>query len=399
MALLRPGLSYGDQVLRGPDLRERIQSFVTTGRTHRRLLDEVTVRIGVSGIRGKSSTATRLGHILTDRGYDTYTKITGDHPTSYHNGRKQPIQRRGPRVTLYENLRLLGEFLPQLARTDPEDVVIMENQAITEYTMRMVNEQFLRPDLLVFCNVRQDHNDTLGKRRQTIARSFARSVPAGCHVISGEQHDVIHDYLEDEIEARGATIDRVAVPEEHRHLTGAETVHALNDVLEFLDEPPLPDDELERMLDDIQPEWVELPGGRVFNAAKVNEIESTELFRRQLAGTGADAELVCPFVFLRHDRRGRTASFVQYINLLAERGLIDRVHVGGAYTAVFARHVDVPATTHDTDAADEADVLDRLLATGQPVMFMANTVHPFMRDLVTEVETRARGGPAPLPPY
>jgi folylpolyglutamate synthase/dihydropteroate synthase len=88
----------------------------------------------------------------------------------------------------------------------------MENQAITEYTMRMVNEQFLRPDLLLFCNVRQDHNDTLGKRRQTIARSFARSVPEGCHVINGEQHGVINDYLTEEIEAGGPPSSRSISP-------------------------------------------------------------------------------------------------------------------------------------------------------------------------------------------
>ncbi|SDM44198.1 hypothetical protein SAMN04487949_1674 [Halogranum gelatinilyticum] len=392
-------LSYGGTELSGTGLLDRIRAFFGRGDHHRDLLAEADFRISVSGIRGKSSTAKRLGELLAERGHDTYTKITGDHPTSYYNGRMIPIQRRGPRVTLYENLNLIRQFVPQLANTAPDDSIVMENQAITEYTMRMVNEQFLKPDVVLICNVRQDHNDTLGKRRQTIARSFARSVPKGCHVISGEQHPVIHDYLREEIEARGGTIEQVDVPEGHRHLTGAETVHALNHVLDYLDEERVPDTELREMLDAIQPEWTTLPGGRVFNAAKVNEIESTELFRRQLAGEGDGAEPVCPFVFLRRDRRGRTASFVRYINILADRDLIDRVHVGGAYTRVFARRVDVPATEHDTDETDASDVLDALLATDQPVMFMANTVHPFMRDLADEVTTREHGGAVPLPPY
>ncbi|EMA66316.1 Mur ligase family CapB protein [Halorubrum aidingense JCM 13560] len=394
------GLSYGGTPLEKPSIVDRARELFGRGRSHQAHLDETEVRIGVSGIRGKSSTAKRLGSVLTERGYDTYTKITGDHPTSYHNGRTIPIQRRGPRVTLYENLNLLREFVPQLTETEPEDAIVMENQAITEYTMRMVNERFLRPNVLLFCNVRQDHNDTLGETRQDIARSFARSVPEGCHVISDEQHGAIHDYLKEEIEARGATIEQVDVPERHRHLTGAETVHMLNHVLDHLGEPRIDDAELHSMLDAIQPEWTDLPDGRVFNAAKVNEIESTELFRRQLAGTGDDAELVCPFVFLRRDRRGRTASFVEYIDILFERGLIDRVHVGGAYTGVFARRVDGPATEHDTDATDAETVLDRLLATDQPVMFMANTVHPFMRELADEVETRERSErPPELPAY
>ncbi|WP_255198690.1 Mur ligase family protein [Halorarius litoreus] len=399
MSLLDRGLTYGGQRLGSYDLLDRPRAFLNRGSRHREHLDSAHLRIGVSGIRGKSSTAKLLGQVFTERGYDTYTKITGDHPTSFHNGVQSPIQRKGPRVTLYENLNLVREFLPQLARTAPEDVVIMENQAITEYTMRVVNEQYLRPNVLVFCNVRQDHNDTLGKRRQTIARSFARSVPNGCHVISGEQHPVIHDYLRREIEKRGATIEQVEIPDEHTDFVGAETVHAIDHVLEYADEPPLPEERIRSLLEGIQPEWTHLPEGRVFNAAKVNEIESTELFRRLLAGTGDDAELVVPFVFLRADRRGRTASFVEYVNLLADRELIDRVHVGGAYTGVFARNVDVPATQHDTDTRSASDVLDDLLAEGQPVMFMANTVHPFMRHLVSEVERRAAGGTVELPPY
>jgi hypothetical protein len=295
-----------------------------------------------------------------DRGFDTYVKITGDRPQSIHNGLIIPVERRGPRVTLYENIRRTKEFIPQLVSTHPDDAVVMENQAITEYTMRMVNERFLKPEVLFFCNVRQDHNDTLGETRQDIARAFARSVPEGVHVISGEQHPEIHEYMRREIESRGETIEQVAIPEKHRGLTGAETVHGLNHILEYFDEPPLPETDAVELLWAIQPRWTLFEDGRLFNAAKVNEIESTELFRRQLAGNGSDAELVCPFVFLRRDRRGRTASFVEYINILADRDLIDRVHVGGAYTGVFARNVDVPAVRHDTDEQSAAEVMDNL---------------------------------------
>ncbi|MFC7096442.1 Mur ligase [Halobaculum marinum] len=410
-------LQYGGEPLPTPSLFDRVRDYLSRGPRHEELLASADIRIGVSGIRGKSSTSKQLGQILGERGYDTYTKVTGDHPTSYHNGREIPIRRSGPRVTLYENIDLIREYVPQLAVTDPDDAVVMENQAITEYTMRMVNERFLKPDVLVFCNVRQDHNDTLGADRQTIARSFARAVPEGCHVISGEQHEVIHDYLRAEIEKRGATIEQVVIPERHRGLIGAETIHAIDHTLRHIGEEPLPAERADEMLDAIQPEWAHLPVGRVFNAAKVNEIESTELFRRALVEGDDDEsvpvvgeppadepERVLPFVFLRRDRRGRTASFVEYVNVLAERDLIDRVHVGGAYTGVFARNVDVPAVEHDTDDTSADEVLDALLAEDLPVMFMANTVDPFMRALTAEVEHRereARGEEpvAPLPDY
>jgi hypothetical protein len=311
---------------------------------------------------------------------------------SIHDGEVVPIERTGPRVTLYENPRLLREFIPVLEETPADDVAVIENQAITEYTMRMVNEQYIRPHVVFLANVRQDHNDTLGTDRQTIARSFARSIPEGTHVVDGEQHPVIHDYLREEIEARGATISKVPVPERHREMIGAETVHGVNEILRVLDEPPISDEEIDRRLRGIQPEWTVLPGGRLFNAAEVNEIESTELFRRALV---PDGEPILPFVFLRGDRRGRTASFTDYVDVLGERDCIDEVHIGGDYRSVFARAVDVPAVKHDTDRRSADDVLDDLMATGPPVVFMANTVHPFMREMEAVVESRAVDADSP----
>lgn len=382
--------TYGGEELGGTSLSRRLREYVQRGTTHDAHLGSTDIRISVSGIRGKSSTAKLLGRILYERGYDTYTKITGDHPTSIHNGTIIPIQRVGPRVTLYENVHLVREFVPQLKQTSGLDALVMENQAITEYTMRMVNERFLQPDVVIWCNVRQDHNDTLGKDRQTIAQSFARSIPADCHVINGEQHPEIQDYMAREVRRRDATIEHVEVPCQHADLIGAETVHALNHALAYYDEPPLPQDTLTELLTSIQPAWTTLPGGRVFNAAKVNEIESTELFRRKLAGTGETATPIRPFVFLRRDRRGRTASFVEYINILTDRGLLEDCHVGGAYTDVFARNVHCPVTQHDTHNPNTAPtLLDDLLDGSAPVMFMANTVDPFMRALTTEVEHRA----------
>ncbi|WP_254536768.1 Mur ligase [Halomarina litorea] len=361
------------------------------GRRHRRLLEGVDLRIAVSGIRGKSSTTRRLHDVFYERGYDTLAKITGDFPLTVHNGVEEPIARDGRRVTLYENERVLGEFLPRLFAEEPKDVLVAENQAITEYTMRMVNERFVRPHVILLTNIRQDHNDTLGKDRQTIARSFARSIPAGTHVVSGEQHPVIHDYLAAELERRDATLTQVEVPEEHRSYTGAETVYAIDEILRFADEPPLDEERRLSLLGGFRPDWLDLGDGLLFNAAKVNEIESTELFRRHLAGDAPDARVVCPFVFLRRDRRGRSASFAEYADILHDRGLIDRVHVAGAGTGAFARAVDPPATEHDIETTAPETVLDRLLATGQPVVLMANTVHPFMRRMREVVDARTVG--------
>ncbi len=365
---------------------------LTRGFRHRKALDRLDTRVAVAGSRGKTSTTRRLDDVFNRRGYDTLTKITGNHPTLIHNGEVHPIERRGPRTTLYENISVIGEFAPELDAYAAEDIGIFENQGITEYTTRLINQQLIDPDVVVLTNVRQDHNDTLGKTRTNIARSFARSISAGTHVISGEQHPVLHDYMQEEIERRGATIEQVEIPDRHEGMIGAETAHAIDAVLSFLGESPLPEGELEAFLDAIQPEWTRLPDGRVFNAAQVNDVESTEMVRQALV---SDGENVLPFVYLRRDRRGRTASFAEYVDLLYDQGHIDEAHVGGANTRAFAENTDLPVTQHDDDT-DVDTVLTALLAGPEPVLIMGNTVDEFMREFEQAVSTREQEPKEPI---
>ena len=367
------------------ELRRAGRTILSRGPAHQRFLDNIDTRIVVMGIRGKSSTTRRIGDVFDRRGYDTLVKITGNRPHLLHNGEYIPIERRGNRVTLYENVKTFWRFIPLLDQYDPDDVVVFENQGLTEYTTRLVNERFVRPHVVVLTNVRQDHQDTLGKTRRDIARSFARAVPEGTHVVSGEQHPVLNDYLRREVEKGGGTFEQVSIPDRHRDKIGAETVHAVRHVLERFDEPPLPETEVDTYLEAIQPRWTNLPGGRLYNAAEVNDIESTEAARRALAG---DSE-VLPFVYLRGDRRSRTASFANYLNNLAGRDLISKAHACGDYTDVFAANVDVPVIEHDAED-DPVAVLDALLDESRPVVVMGNTVVDFMRDFETEIERLAR---------
>ena len=369
---------------RGP-LLGRLSSLLTRGSRHRAFLESIDTRIVVSGIRGKSSTVKRLDDVFNRRGYNVLTKITGNQPTLIRNGEVIPIDRPGPYTTLYENINVLREFAPVLESYTPEDVGIFENQGITEYTTRLFNQRFVKPHVVVLANIRQDHQDTLGKTRRDIARAFARTIPEGTHVVSGELHPVLDEYMRDEIAQAGGEFTQVSIPEDQRGRIGAETVYAVNDVLRVLDHDPVPEGQLNEYLDAIQPRWVSLPRGRVFNGAEINDIESTEAIRRALAG---DNE-VLPFVYLRADRRSRTASFANYLDTLADRDPIDRARAGGAFTDVFAANVDVPVTTHSREE-DAGAVLEDMLEEGDPVLLMGNTVDDFMRDMEAEISERAQ---------
>jgi hypothetical protein len=357
---------------------DRIQAALRRGRDHRARLAAVNVRIAVTGTRGKSSLVTWLAEVFTDRGYDTYAKVTGEIPHSIYNGVHYPIERHGP-VMLYETER-------ELRRFDPQDVIVVENQGIREYTGRLVNHDYVDATLVVVTNVRRDHLDTLGTNYRAIARGLARSVPDGIHVVSGERNPVVNDYLERELARRNATLTRAVGPDVEP-VPAAELLALVEAVLAAVGEAPLDDVTRAAFRDRLRVEWTQLPEGRVYNAANVNDVDSTELVRRALQGE--HPEPFTPLVYLRHDRPGRSATYVRYLNWLAEQGLVETVHHVGAHREAVERKLTVPVVAHDERAETPTEVLDAAFTAGRPVVVMGNTVPAFMQELALEIERRA----------
>lgn len=358
------------------DSIRRFAAVTRRGTAHREFLSGIDATVVVSGTRGKSGLTRRLCETLTDRGRDTLGKVTGNHPVMLHDDEEHPIE-RGERVTLYENVDEVQAF-------DGVDTLVVENQAIGEYTTRLVNQRFTDPDVVVFANVRRDHIDRLGENRLEIARSFARAVPDGTHVVNGDQTPGIQSFFDETFADRDVTLRHVSVPEAHQSVPGAETIHAIDGVLEALGEPTMSEERLYGYLDDMRVEWTELAGGRVFDAAAVNDVDSTEAIRHALCQGRVD--VVHPFLYLRGDRRGRTNSFLDYLTGLYEDGRIERVTVAGETTKLFADRAPFPVTVADDDPAT---ALDDALAAGWPVLVMGNTVAEYVRELAEEIDDRA----------
>ncbi|WP_276272911.1 Mur ligase family protein [Haloarcula litorea] len=351
------------------------------GPLHRQRLADIDTRIAVTGVRGKSSSVRWLHDAFHGRGYDTLAKVTGDQARVIHNGTTREVG-RGSQVRLYENERILAA----VADEDVE-VAIFENQGIRQYTTRLVNEQFVSPDVIFLTNVREDHLDTLGSDRVQIARSLARSVPQGTRVVCGEPDERLRRYLSAELDRRDAPVTFVDPPERVRSVPGAEIVYGLDEVLAAVGEPPMPEARLTEYVESLRPSWRRLPNGRVFNAAAVNDVQSTELVRRELVG--ATGTVIEPLLNLRADRRGRTASFIRYLTALYESGDIERTHVVGDSQRLFDLNTPFPVRRHDTERESAPAVLDDALAAGHPVLLMGNTVTEFMRDLQMTIDVRA----------
>jgi hypothetical protein len=369
-------------------LRTVGRQFAGAGPFHRRLLADIDTRVSVTGVRGKSTAVEWLQTALTARGHRTFGKVTGVEPTSMVDGFRFPVRRSEP-VRLYENERELRRFAPV-------DAAVVENQGIRGYTTRLVNDQFVRPHLVFLTNVREDHLDTLGSTRQHIARELARAVPTGTPVVCGEQDPSLRDKLSMELDRRDAPVRFVDVPDAHCGVPAAEVVYGVDAVLQHLGERPLSDERIDTLLDAMRPEWRHLPEGRVFDAAAANDVQSTELLRNALVDPD---ETIQPIVRLRSDRRGRSASFLQYLNRLYDEGTVTRVRVLGSVPRAFVRRADFEAIVHDdvdgqaSDAGgemtDPVAVLDEALADGWPVVLMGNTVPGDVRAIRSAIVDRS----------
>lgn len=357
---------------------EELASLLTRMDDHHDRLAQVDIRLAVSGTRGKTTIVRWLHDELHDRGYDTYAKITGTRPISIYNGREREIERRG-RTTLYEN-----EL--EIRRHFPMDAIVVENQGISPYTTRLVHTRYVEPTLVVVTNVREDHLDTLGGNRQRIARALARSIPAGAHVICGEQGEGLRRYFAQELAHRGAEVTFPAIPPEFTHIPGAELVYCVDEALREADGSGLDRDRAEQYLDSLRVEWQRLPEGRVFDASSVNDVQSTEAIRRALVRDSE--EVVQPLVYLRRDRPGRTASYAQYLDLLAERGHVEQVRVVDGHAMAFDHRTSVPVLTHAA-SEDPASVLTEALEDEWPVILMGNANPEFMGEMSEYIDSRA----------
>ena len=379
-----PGVRHIDAFVSG--VKREISSKASTlfpGLAHRRRLASIDSKIVVSGSRGKSSLTRWLYEILHDREEDVYAKVTGNKPVSLYAGEEYPIE-RGTSVRLYENEDEIRKFYPF-------DSMVIENQAISSYTNRVVNDFFAHADVIVLTNMREDHLSTLGSDRYRIARSLVRSIPSGAHVVNGERDRALREYVDREVRQQGGTVSHVTVPEQYAHVPGIESVYALNHVLAAIGQEPLDDSSIANYRERMKVEWTRLPNGLIFNAAEVNDVQSTEMVRQALL-RNIDATTVQPFLYLRGDRRGRTASFLRYLEGLLEEdpAAFETVHVAGPMGRVFERKADFPVVVHDATSESARSVLDTLLEKGDPVLLMGNTVAKFMREIDDEIQIRAR---------
>jgi poly-gamma-glutamate synthase PgsB/CapB len=164
-----------------------------------RLLKRIPLRICVAGTRGKSTVTRLIAAALRESGRRVLAKTTGSKPVViFPDGRERILRRAGP-PSILEQMKIL-----KLARSVQADAVIMEMMSIRPENLRTESGTIIRPQVLTLTNIRLDHVDDMGRRKDEIAASLAAAIPERGRMIVLEED--VYPVFRAVAEKRGAAI-------------------------------------------------------------------------------------------------------------------------------------------------------------------------------------------------
>lgn len=143
---------------------------------------QIPLRICITGTRGKSSVTRLIAGILREAGKKVMAKTTGSRPVLiYPDGSESLIVRKGR-----PNILETKDFIDQAARSGV-DVLVTELMSINPECMYSESVQILDPSILVFTNIRPDHQEQWGYSKASLLKTFTRAVPEKCVLFLPEE--------------------------------------------------------------------------------------------------------------------------------------------------------------------------------------------------------------------
>lgn len=132
----------------------------------------ISLRICVTGTRGKSSVTRLIAAALRESGYCVLAKTTGSRPVLINSDGSESdfIRHGGP--SILETKKLLKK-----ARERNVKAVVVELMGIMPESIFVESVRMLKPHILVITNVRHDHMSQMGSIKEEIASCFASAIP------------------------------------------------------------------------------------------------------------------------------------------------------------------------------------------------------------------------------
>ncbi len=358
-----------------PDLRG-------TGIGYQRLLGTVPLRISVSGVRGKSSCA-RIAHEALSRRIQgrVVTKITGTDPVVLRDEAELPLEREGP--------VMLDETLWTVKAQSPMDALVIENQAITPYTMRVVHEELVQPHYVLVTNLRRDHQSTLAPDREGIAQVMADSIPDGARVLLGEvDADVAASFVA-AASPRIRDIEHVTDPD-LPDVPGAENILLVNRLMERVSGEGLDEGEKRRALARLEDAMRWRPtrwaSSQWFPGGEANDVDSTQMLvdwlQKQHPGP------ITFVAYFRDDRRGRREAFTRFLLHAFQAKFAADAYVAGPGSEFVARKLrneGWPVQVVHDNRKSARELASHLGPTSARIMTIANAVAPWAREFAKSI--------------
>jgi len=161
----------------------------------------VSLRIAVTGTRGKSSVTRMLASVLRASGRAVVAKTSGSEARIlWPDGRETAVTRRGA-ASIIEQKALIRR-----AAAAGADCVIAEVMSIHPDNHYVESRQILRPHIVVITNARPDHIDAMGATDDDVASVLSLDIPphATVFVPAGEQRAAFRSAVD---RARGTMIE------------------------------------------------------------------------------------------------------------------------------------------------------------------------------------------------
>ncbi len=314
------------------------------------------MRISVSGIRGKTTTVRMLHETLVRRGLRVVSKTTGEEALLWMG--EEVVRIRRPKSVLDENFEVMKI---------PHDIAIMENQAITPYTMRVFH-WMVKPEVIAITNVRLDHTEFLGESKIEIAKSIASSFNEFTEfIINGEERSDIEGIIKGRAERLGAHYIRAR----NYGIPCSESIGIVEEVLKLMGET-LSEEERSELVKGIERELSVRRKGELlwYNGSKVNDPESAEILINYLSRKYGRGFVIS--ANFRRDRRDRTSLFARFLRDLSERDLIVKIFVSGFGAKSVAKYVGEKCI-HVNECLDSAqEMIEFSEREGAILMLLAN---------------------------
>lgn len=145
----------------------------------------LSLRIGVTGTRGKSSTVRMIASILREQGIRTLAKTTGSAACYVlPNGKEEPVKRIGL-TSILEQKKVLKKAVDLNC-----SALVCEVMGVDAQYMEVESKKILAFNHYVVTNTRVDHPEH-GKSRDSVASSFVQSFPKNSKIyIQSDETDL-----------------------------------------------------------------------------------------------------------------------------------------------------------------------------------------------------------------